>query len=243
MKRVVKLLTKCKIVFLILIIFTSIYITIKTKEQFPKLVIKKEPPLQDLSDLSSYNHSSFKDCQNHYSNIYLLNRTILLEDITINQGDRIDVKLEWNTSQNIGAFATLNTNNYQKLKEGVNEMGIIYYKEGKNIIQIVFCYNLNEPLNLNPLIDEIEKDQRKRTAMKEAIRHGDFKVNQFKNCSEVSGDSYCIDLSNPQFASLKFIYERPSFIDSPIGYVLVFFASFIMLGESFKLILFFLKSY
>ena len=192
-----------KIIFLVIILIFSYYITNLVREQFPSIKIKESSLITILPDGTkfilgqtvnanrTFSHIGkselHKYCSKNYSDSTLTIKIYSLEETSVRIGDPItvtsNVETEGEIFDNIEIFSGINKDGLKKVNKGTTDLDLIYFN-GKNItIYTLDCFNLAD-------------------------------LAKYKGVT--------ISRSN---------FKRPSFIDSKVGFWSVFIATFVLLSQ------------
>ena len=146
-----------KLLMIIFLFFVTFHITNMIKEEFPSIKIESR-----LGYLDNRHYEGYMDgdrfivtnagpselhnfCSREYNDSSIGIDVINLDDTSIRVGDRISIEknvyADGNMIDNEEHFAGITKDNLKKIKEGINDIDLIYYN-GKNItVYTLSCFN------------------------------------------------------------------------------------------------------
>lgn len=144
-----------KILLLIVLIFFSIHITNKVKEQFPSVEIESTQTqvFSSQSNISlikgqNLNVNDFNQselhyyCQNKYNNSLLGTQTLRIVGTSIRENDPILLKSDSKREKlDLVYFAGLHKDQLEPLEDGLKDLKLVYYEKSDIPIYFLICFN------------------------------------------------------------------------------------------------------
>ena len=146
-----------KLLMIILLFFVTFHFTNMIKEEFPNIKIESKSVYSDNRHYEGYMDGDIfvitnagpselhNFCSREYNDSSIMIDVINLDDTSIRVGDRISIEkniyAEGNLIDDQELFAGITKDNLKKIKEGINDIELIYYN-GKNItVYTLSCFN------------------------------------------------------------------------------------------------------
>ena len=148
-----------KILLLIVLIFSSLYITNKVREQFPSIRIQSK----DITSFSSngteyhfgqnYSDIFFKSelhnlCSKQYEFSHISSWVYNLDDSSIREGDPVlissNVETDADQLNDTEHLAGIDKNNLKRIHKGITSLDLIYFSRKNITVYLLSCYNAED---------------------------------------------------------------------------------------------------
>ena len=150
-----------RLILLISIIFFSVYIKDKVKEQFPSVEIESRSMPFSLNNNTIINSSKsneknvylidvgqselHKYCPKEYKNSFSEVYYLKILDLSVKDDDLIMLQSDSKSSEsNVIYFAGIQKDNLKRLHEGLEDLELVHYKKTDIPIYYVICFNQYE---------------------------------------------------------------------------------------------------